>query len=237
MAPGDSSSSASQDSRFSQGVNTTICECLKWKYRGNGHLEDGKVALAIDAYDKALACSVPQQEGPIRLMRASAFSQRAAGHKEKLKETISDLVKMVPDSSDLETLVQEAKLQPAISSSIFRRILEDGELQETQYRRTQYRHGLYQYALLAAAQDALRATELLPTYAVSWLKAGETLSELWKLKESTQYFEKAMELDPSLTATIAPVIERLRKRQELLETARGYGWSDNTLRLALDATG
>jgi hypothetical protein len=214
-----------------------VCECLKWKYRGNGHLEEGKIALAIDAYDKALACRVAQQEGPIRIMRASAFSKRAAAHKEKLKETMAELVKLVPESANLEALVQEAKAQPAISSSVFRRILEDGQQQEKQFRRTQYRHGLYQYALLAAAQDALRATELLPTYALSWLKAGETLSELWKLKESTLYFERAMQLDASLTSSVAPVINRLRKRQELLDTARGYGWSDNTLRLALDATG
>jgi hypothetical protein len=30
------------------------------------------------------------------------------------------------------------------------------------------------------------------------------------------------------------VIERLRKRQELLDNARAYGWSEDTLRLALD---
>ncbi|GKY91383.1 hypothetical protein MPSEU_000110600 [Mayamaea pseudoterrestris] len=219
-----------------KGVNATVCECLKWKYRGNGYLQEGKIGLAIQAYDKAFACGVASQEGPVCLMRALAFSQRAAGHKEKLKETLKELVKMVPDSSTYEAGFQEAKAQPAIASSLFRRILENNVQQESQYRRTQYRHGLYQYALLAAAQDALRATELLPTYANAWLKAGELLSELWKLQESEQYFERAMELDTSLTTTVVPVIDRLRKRQELLDTARGYGWSDITLRLALDAT-
>jgi hypothetical protein len=53
------------------------CDCLKWKYKGNGHLEAGKVSLAIDAYDKALATDVSQQEGIILLMRATAYLQRA----------------------------------------------------------------------------------------------------------------------------------------------------------------
>jgi tetratricopeptide (TPR) repeat protein len=170
-------------------------------------------------------------------MRASAFLQRAAGHKDKLKESVGELVKLIPDSSNLVNAFDEAKSQPVLASSIFRRILEESGQRESQFRRTQYRHGLYQYALLAAAQDALKATELLPNYALSWLKAGEILSELWKLEESTQYFERAMELDPSLVDVVTPVIKRLRKRQQLLKNARGYGWSDSTLRLALDATG
>jgi tetratricopeptide (TPR) repeat protein len=205
-------------------------------------LDDGKIALAIDAYDKALACRVAQQEGPILLMRATAYSQRAAQHKQKLQEAVGELAKLVPDSDNLHNLFQEAKLRSlpssVLSRSIFRRILQENLLQENQLRKAQYRHGLYQYALLAAAQDSLRATELLPNYAVSWLKAGEILSELWKLKESQQYFEKAVELDKTLATTVAPVIERLGKRQELLENARSYGsWADSTLRLALDATG
>jgi hypothetical protein len=32
------------------------------------------------------------------------------------------------------------------------------------------------------------------------------------------------------------VTDRLRRREELLESARAYGWTDNALRLALDVS-
>jgi tetratricopeptide (TPR) repeat protein len=210
------------------------CDCLKWKYKGNGHLEAGKVDLAIDAYDKALATGVPEQEGIILLMRATAYLQRAAAHRAELKTIVSDLASMVPGSRTLQDMYEKAASDPTLANPIFRRVLEDAASQETQFRQTQYRHGLYQYALLQAAQDSLRATQLLSNYATSWQRAGEILSELWKLKQSTQYYSKAIELDPSLKDTLTPVIERLEKRQELLDSARDYGWSEDTLRLALD---
>jgi tetratricopeptide (TPR) repeat protein len=219
---------------YSQGVSMKACDCLKWKYKGNGHLEAGKVALAIGAYDNALATEVSQQEGIILLMRATAYLQRAGTHKRQLKEIVNELIGMVPDMSSFRSMYEEASFHPAIGNAVFRRVIEHTATQEKQFRRTQYRHGLYQYALLQAAQDALRATQLMPTYATSWVQAGEILSELWKLKESAQYYERAIELDETLTDSLVPVIERLRKRQELLDNARAYGWSEDTLRLALD---
>lgn len=210
------------------------CECLKWKYKGNGHLEAGKVALAIEAYDKALATGVAQQEGTLFLLRATAFLQRASSHKQQLKDIVNELTVMIPDMAAVEQLYGQAAGHPALVPSMFKRVLDDCDRQEVVYRKTQYRHGLYQYALLQAARDSLRATELLPHYATSWLRAGEILSELWKLKESAQYYERSIELDSSLSMTLTPVIQTLRKRQELLENARAYGWSEDTLRLALD---
>jgi tetratricopeptide (TPR) repeat protein len=91
---------------------------------------------------------------------------------------------------------------------------------------------MYQYALLQAAQDAFRATQLLPRSADAWRRAADILSELWKLKEAVQYYEKAMEFDDSIDYSAN--IQQLYKRQDLLESARAYGWSEDTLRLALD---
>jgi len=218
-------------------VSSRVCDCLKWKYRGNSHLESGRVALAIDAYDKALAAGVDQQEGIVLLMRATAYLKRAATHKRQLKGIVDEFVKMVPDSATLFTAYDEAAQEPALANAIFRRVVEDVVAQQRYFRRTQYRHGLYQYALLRAAQDSLRATELLPQYATAWLRAGEILSELWKLKESAQYYDKAVSLDESLSDSVQPVIERLRTRQETLDGARSIGWSEDTLRLALDVSG
>ena len=217
-----------------QKASTNVCNCLKWKYKGNSFLEAGEINLAIEAYDKAIETSVAQQEGIVLLMRATAYLQRAAAHKEELKEIVSELTGMVSPTSSLQLVYEEAMRQPPLANAIFRKVLEDTDRQEKQFRKTQYRHGLYQYALLQAAQDALRATQLLPDYANSWIRAGEILSELWKLKESEQYYERAIELDEKLAATLRPVIDRLRKRQELLDTARAFGWSEDTLRLALD---
>jgi hypothetical protein len=47
--------------------------CLKWKYRANGHVKAGRIALAIETYDKALMAATlivsptiqMQQEGTI----------------------------------------------------------------------------------------------------------------------------------------------------------------------------
>ena len=62
----------------------------------------------------------------------------------------------------------------------------------------------------------------------------EILMDLWKIKESTQYYERAIALEPSLEESLAPVLKRLRQRQKLLEQARSNGWPEDTLRLALD---
>lgn len=209
-----------------------MCDCLKWKYKGNGHLEAGQVDLAIDAYDKAMETCVSQQEGIILLMRSTAYLQRAISHRAILKDTVNELIGMVP--SALPFVFEEALRRPSLANAIFRKFMEQTERQDKHFRKTQYRHGLYQYALLKAAQDSIRATQLLPYYEVAWLRAGEILSELWRLNESAQYYEKAVELDPSLESSLRPVIERLRLRQELLDTARAYGWTEDILRLALD---
>lgn len=210
------------------------CECLKWKYKGNGYLEAGKVANAIEAYDNALATNTQEQEGIVLLMRANAYMQRAASHRERLTESVNQLTEMVPDIDTLHTVYEHLGTEPALSSSLFRRVLSDTAKQEAKFRQTQYRHGLYQYALLQASQDSLRSTQLLPTYSDSWRMAGDILSALWKLKESEQYYVRAIELDNTLSESLLPLIKRLQKRQSLLDNARAYGWSEDMLRLALD---
>jgi len=170
-------------------------------------------------------------------MRAAAYLKRAAGHKEQLKIIVNELIRMVPESSTLQTVYEEAAQQPILASSIFRQILEKTATQKAHFRKTQYRHGLYQYALLKASQDALRATQVMPQYGIGFFRTGEILAELWKLKESMQYYERAMSLDPTLSSKVPPLVERLRRREELLESARAYGWTDNALRLALDVSG
>jgi len=121
-----------------------------------------------------------------------------------------------------------------------KRLQANGKQQQSQVRKLQYRHGLYQMSLLSAAQDSLRATELLPNYSTSWLRAGELLSQLWRLKESKQYYETALALDETLQESLEPILQDLQRRQDLLDRTRATKeWSkaDSYLRLALDVAG
>jgi PAS domain-containing protein len=211
------------------GGGSSTAESLKWKYQGTSHLEKGKINLAIDCYDRALETS---NDGILFLLRAAAYLERAAGHREQLRESVQLLTEAVDLGALQAAVVTAGQNDITLANPIFQRILQVTSQQEAQFRRTQYRHGMYQYALLQAAQDAFRATQLLPRSADAWRRAADILSELWKLKEAVQYYEKAMELDDSIDYTAN--IQQLYKRQDLLESARAYGWSEDTLRLALD---
>ena len=212
-------------------------------------LAHGKEFRAIAAYNQALeelndhnhsnnvvveTSHDPQQEGTVLLMRATAHLQRAARHRETLKRIVQDWTahKGLERAGTLLTLASQ---HPSLAPGLLRRLLEQTALGERQFRQTQYRHGLYQYALLQAAQDALRATELLPSYAEAWKLVGEILSELWKLREGALYLQKAVQLDAArLEAPLSKVLLRLEQRQVLLDQARACGWSEDSLRLALD---
>ena len=248
-------------------VSTTVCTCLQWKYKGNRHLEsssssssskNGKksVDLAIEAYHKALEMAMPPQEGLIRTARATAYLQRAAHHQQALRTIVTeDLVRMVPSATTLDAVYRLAlgtndddddtsdnKVKnPALSNAILRRLLRDTDRQEAHFRQIQYRHGLYQYALLQAAADALRATVVLPHAARTWRQAADIFGKLYKLPAASQYYRRAMELakddDDDEDEDIQPVLEKLKIRQELLDSAKYYHeWSEDTLRLALDVS-
>jgi tetratricopeptide (TPR) repeat protein len=219
-----------------QGVSARVCQCLQHKYRGNGYLEEGKVSQAIEEYRRALEVGVESQRGILLLQRANAYLRRASQHRDSLRQIVQELVKSVPDPGTLRAVYEEASDQPLLALSLFRSVLEKTSAQKSQFRKTQYRHGLYQHALLKASQDALEATSLLPNYGTAFYRTGEILSELWKVKESLQYYDRAVVLDPSLAPKVRSVTDRLRRREELLESARAYGWTDNALRLALDVS-
>ena len=62
--------------------------------------------------------------------------------------------------------------------------------------------------------------------------------QLWKLKESQQYYEKALSLDENLQDTLVPILQGLKRRQDLLDQARATReWPEDSLRLALDVAG
>jgi tetratricopeptide (TPR) repeat protein len=230
-----------------QEVSRDACTCLKWKYKGNSYLEAGKVGLAIDAYNSALEkCGVvgdgvgEKQEGVILLLRSSAYLEQAQSHKRVLQEAMEEW--RLPEAQNIQFLLSEALLggpeRAGLANSILWKLQSDGKRQQSELRKIQYHHGLYQYSLLHALQDSLRATEILPNYSTAWLRAGELLSQLWKLEESRQYHEKALSLDQELAESLDPILEDLKHRKDLLERARANkDWPEDSLRLALDVAG
>lgn len=166
----------------------------------------------------------------------TAYLKRAFAHQAELRNTVNDLSATVPDPSHLGRVYQVAAAHPSLSKPLFNKIVRDTKVQDKKFRQTKYRHGLYEYALLHAAQDSLRSTQLLPHHAKTWLRAGDALAELRKLKESALYYQKAIELDPTLKDRLDPVIDRLERSQQFLEKAKGW-YSSDTLRLALDVAG
>ena len=218
---------------------------MKYKYLGNSYLESGKVTSAIDAYNKALsACTHSKQEGVILLLRASAYLQQAQTHKEILQKAVNEW--KLPSPDIFRAMLQDASSmsgfsdQTAVSLSFLRKLKTNGSIRTAQLRKIKYRHGLYQNSLLQAAQDSLRATELLPDYSTSWLRAGELLSDLWRIKESRQYYEKAVSLDGSLADSVDPIMQVLEQREELLDRAQSnkeWQEQEDSVRLALDVAG
>ena len=229
----------SADGKYSKGglVDATACECLRWNYQGNAHLERNEITAAIECYGKAIATGYSEQEGVVLLMRSTAYLKRSFQHQAELRRAVEELEVLVPAPEALQSLFATAKAHPALANALHSRVVADSRRQERQFRRINYWHSLYEYALLHAAQDSLRATQLLPHYSRTWLRAGDALAELRKLREAARYYERAMEIDEGLVVSLMPVVERLRSSQQFLDEARALGWPEDTLRLSLDVAG
>lgn len=199
------------------------------------------------------------------MLRASAYLQQAQSHQEILQKvtnewklpSFNDIGALLLDVSTLDGRRSTSNINSsrgkdsqavltggtttstaAIGLSALTKLQRNGSFRRGQLRKIQYRHGLYQNSLLQAAQDSLRATEILPDYSTSWLRAAELLSNLWKIKESRQYYEKAVSVDETLSDSMGPIMERLEQRQRLLDTARATKeWPEDSVRLALDVAG
>jgi len=227
-------------------ISLTSRECLKWTYRGNAYLEKGDVSSAISSYNKALNINAIKgdidkasirEEGMLLLLRSKAYLKRAFNHQMQLRLTVTDLSDIVPDPKSLREVIQIAIENPTLANAIQDRIVSDSKLMDTKFRLTKYQHGLYEYALLHAAKDSLRATQLLPIYAGAYLSAGDCLAELRKFQESISYYERAIELDEDLSTKLKPIINGLESSKKFMDRARDMGWSGDTLRLALDVSG
>jgi tetratricopeptide (TPR) repeat protein len=223
-----------------KGIDPNAYECMRSYIDGNRNLEEGEISLAIFLYDKALAAASAQDRtsrlprGSILMRRARAYLGRAANHRNTLRTLVRDLSDAVPSASTVKILYQTASTHPALSSSIFARLACDSRVQQAKFRQIRYRHDMYEFALLHAARDGLQSTQVLPNNAGAWLLAGECLAELRKLEESNRYYQRALEIDPSIGGKLGGVMEKNRASQEFLDVARASGFSGDTLRLAID---
>lgn len=218
-------------------IKISAYDCIRCYFEGIQSLEEGEPSQAIALYDQALSAAQILSElpkGSILMSRARAYLKRAANHRKTLRILVKDLADTVPSATTMKILYQTASTHPATSPSIFNRLSGDSKVQQTKFRQIRYRLDMLEFALLHAVQDSLQATQLLPQNAQAWLLAGETLAELRKLKESNQYYQRALEIDPSMDGTLKRVMEKNRVSQEFIDAARASGFSGDTLRLALD---
>ncbi len=65
---------------FPPFTTTTTNHSLKLNFQGNAHLDKNEVDQAIECYDKAIPLSHKGQEGVLRVMRSTAYLQRAYTH-------------------------------------------------------------------------------------------------------------------------------------------------------------
>jgi len=226
-------------------INDKAVDCMKNYLEGNMNLDEGDPSKAISLYDQALesikrvqpASSADQlPKGLILMKRANAYLLRAENHRTTLRTLVTDLTDTVPSEQTMKILYQTVSTHPSLSSSIFSRLASDSKVQQQKFRGIRYRHDMYEFALLHAVQDSLQATQLLPKNSNAWLLAGECLGELRKLKESNQYYLRALELDPTKEDELRSVMEKNRVSQEFMEQAIRSGFSGDTLRLALDVS-
>ncbi|KAL3785119.1 hypothetical protein ACHAWO_007942 [Cyclotella atomus] len=218
-----------------QSINPKACECLKCYFQGNERLEDGTPSQAISFYNRAISTSeTTPLSGSILMKRSKAYLKRASNHRKLLQLLVSDLSSSIPDAPTLQIIHQTSLSNPSLAPILYGRLATDSKGYQMKFRSIRFRHDMYEFALLHAARDSLRATQLLSNDANAFILAGECLAKLRKLKESTGYYEKAVELDSSLESELKGVMERNRVSMEFMEVARSGGLSADTLRLALD---
>lgn len=221
-------------------INTQVFRCMKLYFQGNQYLKEGDASQAIALYNQALSLAKNQTsfhlpKGSILMKRAHAYAKKASEDQRTLRALVRDLADDVPSASTMKTLFQTASSIPSTSTLIFNRFAGDSKKIQQSFRQIRYRHGMYEFALLHAVQDSLQSTQLLPDDSKVWFLAGECLAELRKLKESNQYYQRALEIDPNMDPYILTrAIEKNRVTQDFMDVARGSGFSGDTLRLALD---
>jgi tetratricopeptide (TPR) repeat protein len=235
-------------------LNFTAAEVLRLNYEGNLHLKSGKVDLAIEFYDKALAFGDKEQEGVLLVMRGTALLQRAYAYRLRYKDIIGLADLVLPTMESIKTVMEGMSGLPRYSrftlerellsrvSYVYNKLDASPRWNEVKARWPESREGavvttgeellskaslswfLYEHALMGALQDLLAATVVLPGFAQAWRRAGDALSEMRLFRTAIEYYEVAVRLDGALGEILLPAIERLKVTEKLVENAELKGW-------------
>jgi len=221
-------------------INTQAFRCMKLYFQGNQHLNEGDPSQAIALYNQALSLAKNQPssqlpKGSILMKRARAYLKKSSDDRKTLRVLVRDLVDDVPSAFTMKTLFHTASAHPSTSTLIFDRFAGDSKTIQQSFRQIRYCDGMHEFALLHAVQDSLQSTQLLPGNSRVWFLAGECLAKLRKLKESDQYYQRALEIDPNMDPyMLTRAMEKNRVTQDFMDVASASGFSGDTLRLALD---
>ena len=220
-------------------INVTAAEVLRLNYEGNLHLKSGKVDLAIEFYDKALAFGDQEQQGVLLVMRGTALLQRAYAYRLRYKDIMNIAQIVLPSLNSLKNIVEELSILPPSFHSVvmmellmrllyvYNKLDSSPKWSEAKSRwpestvvttgeellsKASLSWFLYEHALMGALQDLLAATVVLPGFAQSWRRAGDALSEMRLFRTAIEYYEVAVRLDGNLV-----------RGQETGDTRQGTG--------------
>jgi len=224
------------------GVDLTpsTVQCLKLNFLGNSHLSAHRVDEAIGCYTEALALREEEQQGVLLLMRGMAFLQKAYAARllvrDMLVDTEAQQRRLRAAAMALVATASAERAAPAVTAAAvaaWRRAYDEGAL-DAAGRKARLEASVYEVNLLSAADDLLRATLEMPSFAKAWRQAGQALVELGQLDTAVQYYECALRLDPSLAGELLPTIERVRVKQQVSARARQLGLPEETIAQLLE---
>ncbi len=224
-------------SQLGIAINQSSADCLKLNFQGNAHLDKNEVDQAIDCYDKAIPLSHKGQEGVLRVMRSTAYLQRAYTHFMQFRELVDQIAQPLPDQAVFRFLEMVQGTAPFLVVPILSRLTQAYEARGRLYRLTKFQFSLFEFAVHKACHDALTATHILPNFTKSWIRAGHGLRFLRRFKDAIACYEVVVKIDPSTAKELEQEIELLDKVQRYVENARDQGISEESLVITLDSLG
>lgn len=224
-------------SQLGISINQSSADCLKLNFQGNAHLDKNEVDQAIGCYDKAIPLSHKGQEGVLRVMRSTAYLQRAYTHFMQFRELVDQIAQPLPDQAVFGLLERVHASSPFLVVPILSRLTQVYEARGRLYRLTTFQFSLFEFAVHKACHDALTATHILPNFTKSWIRAGHGLRFLRRFKDAIACYQVVVKIDPSTAKELEQEIELLEKVQRYVANAREQGVSEESLVITLDALG
>jgi tetratricopeptide (TPR) repeat protein len=180
--------------------------------------EDGVEAVEIDRKWSELRKGMLQwafdSKSPLNKKKKDKSSN--SGAKDKDKEGGSSDNK--GDKDGERSLTADLPIVPELTE-----VTEGPNVADILLSRASFSFSLYEHSLIRALEDLLKATMVLPGFAQGWRRAGDALSELQHFGSAIEYYEIAIDLEPSLGGVLESKLERLRMVEKIISSAEGRG--------------